>query len=172
MLPRTFFSFLHSVDMLIGFWDHSDGGWLQFGTPNMYDLCALLGETPCQCVVVCPAYRLNMFGFLACRELKEEAEASGEPFGNYGFWDQRLALEWTHKNICYFGGDAGNITVGGYSAGKYFPSHPRSFKPTQSPTNPSSSRKSAILQLTDFQAPTRPSTNSPTTSSTPSHPTT
>lgn len=38
--------------------------------------------------------------------------------GNYGFWDQRLALEWTYKNISYFGGDASNITVAGYSAGK------------------------------------------------------
>ena len=65
-----------------------------------------------------PAYRLNVFGFLASRELEEESSRNGQPFGNYGFWDQRLALEWTYKNISYFGGDASNITVAGYSAGK------------------------------------------------------
>ncbi len=129
ILPRTCFPVSTQCRYVDCFWDNSDGGWLQFGTPNMHDLSALLGETPCQCIVVCPAYRLNVFGFLACKELKEEAEAKGEPFGNYGFWDQRLALEWTHKNIFFFGGDAGNITVAGYSAGKYFPLHSRSFSP-------------------------------------------
>lgn len=68
-------------------------------------------------IIVCPAYRVNLFGFIASRELQREAEANREPVGNFGFWDQRLALEWTYTNISYFGGDAGNITVGGYSAG-------------------------------------------------------
>jgi carboxylesterase type B len=38
---------------------------------------------------------------------------------NLGFWDQRLALEWTWQNISLFGGNASNITIGGYSAGTY-----------------------------------------------------
>lgn len=80
------------------------------------DPSALLSETDCKCILVMPAYRLNVFGFLASREL---LQASGHEAyaGNLGFWDQRLALEWTYKNISCFGGDASNITVGGYSAG-------------------------------------------------------
>ncbi|KAF4303176.1 Carboxylesterase type B [Botryosphaeria dothidea] len=93
------------------------GGFLQVGNPNEYNPVPLLSETPARFIIVLPAYRLNLFGFLASRELK--AASGGEPVGNLGFWDQRLALEWTHKNISYFGGDAGNITVAGYSAGSH-----------------------------------------------------
>ena len=38
---------------------------------------------------------------------------------NLGFWDQRMALQWTYENINYFGGNASNITIGGYSAGSH-----------------------------------------------------
>lgn len=38
--------------------------------------------------------------------------------GNYGFWDQRMGLEWTHANIAAWGGNADNITIGGLSAGQ------------------------------------------------------
>lgn len=30
-----------------------------------------------------------------------------------------MALEWTYENISYFGGNASNITIGGYSAGSH-----------------------------------------------------
>ncbi|KAJ9641035.1 hypothetical protein H2199_005703 [Coniosporium tulheliwenetii] len=98
------------------------GGFLQFGSPNGMDPSALLSETDCKCILVMPAYRLNVFGFLASREL---LQASGHEAyaGNLGFWDQRLALEWTYKNISCFGGDASNITVGGYSAGAHSAFH-------------------------------------------------
>jgi carboxylesterase type B len=42
---------------------------------------------------------------------------------NFGFWDQRLALEWTYDNIDSFGGNKTNITVGGLSAGAYSTFH-------------------------------------------------
>jgi len=92
---------------------------LQFGSPNGYNGIGFLSESPVRAVMVCPAYRVNAFGFIASRELQEEAKTNNEPVGNFGFWDQRLALEWTHENVSYFGGDASNITVGGYSAGEY-----------------------------------------------------
>lgn len=64
-----------------------------------------------------PAYRVNLFGFLYSSELEQDAAAAREPVGNHGFWDQRLALEWTKENIHLFGGNSENITIAGYSAG-------------------------------------------------------
>lgn len=72
-----------------------------------------MGETGFEAIIIAPAYRLNVFGFIASKELLDEAAESGEAAGNLGFWDQRMALEWTARNIGYFGGNAGNITVGG-----------------------------------------------------------
>ncbi|KAH7135042.1 paraben-hydrolyzing esterase precursor [Dendryphion nanum] len=95
------------------FWIH--GGFLQFGSPNEADPIAMLSETDCKAIIVMPAYRLNIFGFLATPELPES--------NNLGFWDQRLALEWTWQNVSYFGGNASNITIGGYSAGSHSTFH-------------------------------------------------
>jgi len=64
-----------------------------------------------------------VFGFLASHELLQEASANGSTVGNLGFWDQRLALEWTYNNIEGFGGNKKNITVGGLSAGAYSTFH-------------------------------------------------
>jgi carboxylesterase type B len=50
-------------------------------------------------------------------------DASPDFAANYGFWDQRLALEWTWQNISYFGGNQSNITMGGYSAGSHSAFH-------------------------------------------------
>ncbi|KAF1957205.1 paraben-hydrolyzing esterase precursor [Byssothecium circinans] len=101
-------------------WYH--GGFLQFGSPTDSDFTNLLSDTSAKAIIVTPGYRLNVFGFLASKELlsEEEQGSRGAEFStNNGFWDQRLALEWTWKNIHYFGGDAGNITIGGYSAGSH-----------------------------------------------------
>lgn len=65
-----------------------------------------------------PAYRLNLFGFLYSSELEQDAASVGETVGNHGFWDQRLALEWTKENAHLFGGNGNNITISGYSAGE------------------------------------------------------
>jgi len=82
-------------------------------------LAELLSETAFKAIVVMPGYRVNAFGFLASKELEEEARANGETYSNFGFWDQRTALEWTHDRIASFGGNKNNITVAGYSAGSY-----------------------------------------------------
>ena len=90
------------------------------GSPNGGNLSAFLSETECRCIVVMPAYRLNIFGFLCSEDLVEESSKGSDPYGaNFGFWDQRLALEWTYNNIKCFGGNHNNITLAGYSAGTY-----------------------------------------------------
>ena len=92
------------------------GGFLQFGNPNDMDFRAFLSDSPTRCIVVAPAYRLNLFGFLSSPELLQACPDFGV---NLGFWDQRLALQWTWENISYFGGNSSNITVSGYSAGAH-----------------------------------------------------
>jgi para-nitrobenzyl esterase len=66
-------------------------------------------------VVVAPNYRLGVFGFLAHPELS--AESGGRGSGNYGMLDQARALEWVRDNVAAFGGDPGNVTINGESAG-------------------------------------------------------
>lgn len=88
----------------------------------------MLAETDVKCIVVAPNYRLGVFGFLASKELCYNQGTSQHEFGkgieaNFGFWDQRLALEWTYENISCFGGNEDNITVAGLSAGAYSTLH-------------------------------------------------
>lgn len=66
-------------------------------------------------VVVTINYRLGDFGFFAHPELTKEA--GGAATGNYGLMDQIAALEWVRQNIAAFGGDPGNVTIFGESAG-------------------------------------------------------
>lgn len=66
-------------------------------------------------VVVTINYRLGRFGFLAHPGLSAESDANAS--GSYGIMDQQLALKWVKENIDNFGGDAGNVTIFGESAG-------------------------------------------------------
>lgn len=68
-------------------------------------------------VVVSFNYRLGVFGFLAHSELTAESKHSAS--GNYAFLDQVAALRWVHENIAAFGGDPGNVTIFGESAGSF-----------------------------------------------------
>lgn len=66
-------------------------------------------------VVVTLNYRVGVFGFLAHPGLS--AETTSKTSGNYGLLDQIAALKWVQRNAARFGGDAGNVTVSGESAG-------------------------------------------------------
>jgi para-nitrobenzyl esterase len=68
-------------------------------------------------VVVSMNYRLGIFGFLAHPELATESGRNSA--GNYGLLDQLAALEWVKRNIAAFGGDPGNVTIFGESAGSF-----------------------------------------------------
>ena len=66
-------------------------------------------------VYVSVQYRLGLLGFNNLPALKTDNKIQSS--GNYGFIDQAYALDWIKKNIANFGGDAGNVTVSGFSAG-------------------------------------------------------
>ena len=66
-------------------------------------------------VLVSFNYRLALFGFFAHPALA--AETPDHTAGNYGLMDQIAALKWVQENIKKFGGDPGNVTIFGESAG-------------------------------------------------------
>ena len=67
-------------------------------------------------VLVTINYRLGVFGFLATPDLAKEAGGSA---GNYGLMDMVAGLTWVKNNIKEFGGDPGNVTIFGESAGSF-----------------------------------------------------
>ncbi len=60
-------------------------------------------------------YRLGALGWLAHDELSRQSPEGVS--GNYGLLDQMAALRWARENAGTFGGNAGNITIMGESAG-------------------------------------------------------
>ena len=90
------------------------GGSLQTGQPWYADYS---GEGLARegMIVVNMGYRLGIFGFFADEELA--AESPNKTTGNYGLLDQIAALKWVQQNIAAFGGDPGNVTLSGESAG-------------------------------------------------------
>src|SRR6185436_3211814 len=60
-------------------------------------------------------YRLGALGFLAHPELTKESPHGAS--GNYALTDALTVLDWVKRNIAAFGGDPGNVTIFGESAG-------------------------------------------------------
>ena len=95
-------------------WFHGgghNGGW---SSPRLFNGTTLARKGV---VLVTLNYRLGPFGFLAHPVLT--AESSHVSSGNYGLLDQIAALEWVHDNIAAFGGNPGNVTIFGQSAGSW-----------------------------------------------------
>jgi para-nitrobenzyl esterase len=82
------------------------------GSVPLYDGDALARKGV---VVVTLNYRLGAFGFFAHPALTAESPHGAS--GNYGLMDMLAALRWVQRNIGAFGGDSGNVTVFGQSAG-------------------------------------------------------
>lgn len=95
------------------FWIH--GGGNTSGSAAFFDGSRLAQEH--RVVVVTIHYRLGFLGWLRHRSLREGAADPLEASGNFGLLDQILALDWVQQNIAEFGGDPGNVTIFGESAG-------------------------------------------------------
>ncbi|XP_015417251.1 PREDICTED: bile salt-activated lipase [Myotis davidii] len=83
------------------------GQGLNFLSDYMYD-----GEeiaTRGNVIVVTFSYRVGPLGYLSTGDANLP--------GNYGLWDQHMAIAWVKRNIAAFGGDPDNITIFGESAG-------------------------------------------------------
>ena len=91
-------------------WIH--GGGLTVGSGDAYPGDFLTAK---EVVLVTINYRLGPFGFLALADLT--AESANGASGNQGLQDQIAALEWVRDNIASFGGNPGNVTIFGESAG-------------------------------------------------------
>jgi len=90
------------------------GGNMQYGAGSVpvYDGRILASKGV---VLVTINYRLGYLGRFAHPAMTRLQ--SSEPLVNYGLFDQIAALEWVHRNIAAFGGDPGNVTIFGHSAG-------------------------------------------------------
>ncbi|GAA4020846.1 carboxylesterase/lipase family protein [Deinococcus rubellus] len=88
-------------------WIH--GGSFDTGTGNIYNGSRLARDFGV--VVVTLNYRLGPLGFLAAPALGPQGT------GNYGLMDVQAALKWVKVNAAAFGGDPGNVTAFGESAG-------------------------------------------------------
>lgn len=90
------------------------GSWKDGAASGLvYDPTNLVRSAGRPMIVVTLNYRVNIFGFLASKDLVDEDGL----VGNYGIRDQLLALKWVNRNIAHFGGDKGNVTIFGESAG-------------------------------------------------------
>nr|XP_048287097.1 liver carboxylesterase-like isoform X2 [Myodes glareolus] len=86
-------------------WIH--GGGLVVGTASMND-GSILAATE-DIIMVAIQYRLGILGFFSTGDQHAT--------GNWGYLDQVAALRWVQQNIAYFGGNPGQVTIFGASAG-------------------------------------------------------
>ena len=75
---------------------------------------AMLAKTA-NAVVVTANFRLGIFGFLNLPQLKTGDSATDS--GNFALLDSIKALQFVNRNIGAFGGNPGNVTIMGESAG-------------------------------------------------------
>ncbi|EXJ76404.1 uncharacterized protein A1O5_00912 [Cladophialophora psammophila CBS 110553] len=98
------FAFIHGGGFGMG-----SNAWPQYDLKNIVRL-SLKNGTPVLGINI--NYRLGVLGYLTSQELREAGYES-----NNGIRDQRIAFEWIRTHAPGFGGDPGNVTVVGESAG-------------------------------------------------------
>ena len=93
-------------------WLHGGSNRAGKGSGDGYDGSSLASHGV---IVVTTNYRLGVMGFFSHPGLT--AESPHHSSGNYGLLDQIACLRWVQENIGQFGGDPGNVTLFGESAG-------------------------------------------------------
>ena len=96
------------------FWIH--GGAFILGSADPYSGAVLAGRH--DLVVVTINYRLGPLGWFRHPALRS-GQGSLDNSGNFANLDMLKALAWVRDNIEAFGGDPGNVTVAGQSAGGF-----------------------------------------------------
>ncbi len=94
-------------------WIHGGGFVAGAGSEPRYTNSGLVAKNV---ILVTLNYRLGVFGFLANDDLRKEGNGHA---GNYGLMDMAAALRWVRANVASFGGDPGNVTIFGESAGSF-----------------------------------------------------
>ncbi|MEU8305579.1 carboxylesterase family protein [Actinomadura sp. NPDC048955] len=102
----------HGLPVMV--WVH--GGGNTTGTASIYNAAKLAEDGGV--VVVTVNYRLGALGWLAHPGLETGADRRYQA-GNYGLLDQQAALRWVRRNAEAFGGNPGNVTLFGESAGSW-----------------------------------------------------
>ena len=94
------------------FWIH--GGGNTSGLKDIYDFTKMVKKH--NVIVVTINYRLGPFGWFTHPSIQSLQEGDDKS-SNFGTLDIIAALKWVQSNISLFGGNPGNITIFGESAG-------------------------------------------------------
>ncbi|TVY17872.1 Carboxylesterase 4A [Lachnellula arida] len=103
------------------------GGCFNFGSGDARQIDNLVAWSEKPMIGISFNYRVGAFGFLNSRFMASEGLL------NVGLKDQELALRWVKENIEAFGGDSGDVTIMGSSAGAHSVGHHLIHNPDQPP---------------------------------------
>jgi para-nitrobenzyl esterase len=103
-----------SVNLPVIFFVYGGSDISGYTADPVYDGAALAKSA--NAVVVTANYRVGVLGFMNLPQLKTGTSAT-EDSGNFALLDIIQALKFVKTNIGSFGGDAGNVTLMGQSAG-------------------------------------------------------
>ncbi|KAJ5091203.1 hypothetical protein NUU61_006073 [Penicillium alfredii] len=93
------------------------GGAFNRGAAAMHDTASMVAWSEAPFVAVSFGYRIGALGFLPSSLSKKEGVL------NLGLRDQVHLFQWVQENIDKFGGDPGNVTLFGLSAGAHSIGH-------------------------------------------------